>query len=178
MTGRHLLGDAVATAGADFFARVDVSGSHAISLARVASNEADVAAIDCVSYAHLTRVVPELVAATRRDARGRPQRRPRARHLSFAAVARVADKAYATGSNKSTTGSRAISGSHSKTAPAIFACASESTAFHRERFGTRTLEVVEGASNARPQPEAMFLSLREILSARAANVRNRRPRSP
>jgi ABC-type phosphate/phosphonate transport system substrate-binding protein len=67
MTGRHLLGDAVADIGgrAGFFASVRVSGSHARSLAMVALGEADVAAIDCVSYAHLARAKPELVAETR-----------------------------------------------------------------------------------------------------------------
>jgi ABC-type phosphate/phosphonate transport system substrate-binding protein len=67
MTGRHLLGDAIAASRGSpaFFAKVDVSGSHAVSLARVAAGAADVAAIDCVSYAHLARAVPEMVAETR-----------------------------------------------------------------------------------------------------------------
>ncbi|MDB4884386.1 MAG: phosphate/phosphonate transporter substrate-binding protein, partial [Gemmatimonadetes bacterium] len=67
MTGRHLLGDAVVEVGgtSGFFTSVRVSGSHANSLAMVALGEADVAAIDCVSYAHLARARPELVAATR-----------------------------------------------------------------------------------------------------------------
>ena len=44
------------------------------------------------------------------------------------------------------------------------------------QFGFVSLEVVEGASSTRPQPAAMFLSLREILAAR--DIRSRRPRSP
>ncbi len=67
MTGRHLLGDLVAGVGgaAGFFSEVQVTGSHAQSLARVASGDADVAAIDCVTFAHLQRSAPELVAETR-----------------------------------------------------------------------------------------------------------------
>jgi ABC-type phosphate/phosphonate transport system substrate-binding protein len=67
MTGRHLLGDAIAASGGSpgFFASVEVSGSHAVSLERVAAGAADVAAIDCVSYAHLARAAPEIVAETR-----------------------------------------------------------------------------------------------------------------
>jgi ABC-type phosphate/phosphonate transport system substrate-binding protein len=67
MTGRHLLGDAVAEAGATagFFGTVATSGSHAKSLSMVATGQADVAALDCVSYAHLRRALPELVAETR-----------------------------------------------------------------------------------------------------------------
>ncbi|MBX3229068.1 MAG: PhnD/SsuA/transferrin family substrate-binding protein [Labilithrix sp.] len=67
MTGRHLLGDAIAAAGGarGFFASVEVSGSHARSLASVAACAADVAAIDCVSFAHLARAAPEMVAETR-----------------------------------------------------------------------------------------------------------------
>jgi predicted N-acetyltransferase YhbS len=39
-------------------------------------------------------------------------------------------------------------------------------AFYRQ-YGFATLEVLEGASSARPQPVVMFLSLREILAARS-----------
>jgi GNAT superfamily N-acetyltransferase len=35
-----------------------------------------------------------------------------------------------------------------------------------EQYGFVSLDVVEGASSARPQPVAMFLSLREILAAK------------
>jgi ABC-type phosphate/phosphonate transport system substrate-binding protein len=67
MTGRHLLGDAVyGSSGArPFFAGVVISGSHARSLAMVAAGTADVAAIDCVSYAHLARAAPEIIRETR-----------------------------------------------------------------------------------------------------------------
>ena len=50
---------------AEFFAAVLVSGSHAASLALVASRQADVAAIDCVSHALLARHRPAALAGTR-----------------------------------------------------------------------------------------------------------------
>lgn len=67
MTGRHLLGHSIADVGGayGFFASVAESGAHARSLAMVAEGEADVAAIDCVTYDHLSRSVPDLVARTR-----------------------------------------------------------------------------------------------------------------
>ncbi len=67
MTGRHLLGDLVASVGgaAGFFSEVQITGSHAQSLARVANGDADIAAIDCVTYAHLQRSAAEMVAETR-----------------------------------------------------------------------------------------------------------------
>jgi ABC-type phosphate/phosphonate transport system substrate-binding protein len=67
MTGRHLLGDVVAAVAGTgrFFSEVQVTGSHAQSLARVAAGEVDIAAIDCVTYAHLKRSRPELIAGTR-----------------------------------------------------------------------------------------------------------------
>jgi ABC-type phosphate/phosphonate transport system substrate-binding protein len=67
VTGRHLLGDAVADVGgaAGFFSRISISGSHAASLAAVAHGEADVAAIDCITHHHLARQAPALVRATR-----------------------------------------------------------------------------------------------------------------
>jgi len=48
-----------------FFGAVRVSGSHAESFAEVARGDADVAAIDCVSYALFARCRPEVAAATR-----------------------------------------------------------------------------------------------------------------
>jgi ABC-type phosphate/phosphonate transport system substrate-binding protein len=48
-----------------FFAAVRVSGAHAASLAMVARREADVAAIDCVTYALLARHRPGALAGTR-----------------------------------------------------------------------------------------------------------------
>jgi ABC-type phosphate/phosphonate transport system substrate-binding protein len=67
MTGRQLLGDAIAASGGSCgsFSSVEVSGSHASSLAQVAAGMADVAAIDCVSFAHLARAIPAVVAETR-----------------------------------------------------------------------------------------------------------------
>ena len=48
-----------------FFGSVNVSGSHADSLAQIGRGEADVAAIDCVTYALLSRCRPAAIAATR-----------------------------------------------------------------------------------------------------------------
>jgi phosphonate ABC transporter substrate-binding protein len=48
-----------------FFALVSVSGGHFESLTEIERGDADVAAIDCVSYALLSRCRPELIAATR-----------------------------------------------------------------------------------------------------------------
>jgi ABC-type phosphate/phosphonate transport system substrate-binding protein len=48
-----------------FFASVACSGGHAESLAQVARGEADVATIDCVTHALLSRYRPQAVAATR-----------------------------------------------------------------------------------------------------------------
>lgn len=64
MTGRHLLGDAIASAGGTI-ASTQLTGSHAASLARVAAGEADVAAIDCVTYAHLDPKGVRIVHRTR-----------------------------------------------------------------------------------------------------------------
>lgn len=48
-----------------FFSRVVHSGGHAVSLELVASGAADVAAIDCVTYALLQRYRPAALAGTR-----------------------------------------------------------------------------------------------------------------
>jgi ABC-type phosphate/phosphonate transport system substrate-binding protein len=48
-----------------FFARVAQSGSHRASIAMVARGEADVAAIDCVTFGNLARFAPESVAGVR-----------------------------------------------------------------------------------------------------------------
>lgn len=66
-TGRHLLGDAVASVGGGpgFFRDVIESGSHARSLELVAEGGADVAAIDCVTFAALARLAPALTLRTR-----------------------------------------------------------------------------------------------------------------
>ena len=49
-----------------FFSRVVTSGSHPASVTAVARREADIAAIDCVTYAHLGRYRPSLLQGTRR----------------------------------------------------------------------------------------------------------------
>ena len=51
--------------GGRFFASVTVSGGHALSLALIASGQADVAAIDCITYALLLRCRPQLLEDTR-----------------------------------------------------------------------------------------------------------------
>ncbi len=48
-----------------FFAEVKESGSHVRSLEMIADNEADVAAIDCVTYALVERYRPGLLSAVR-----------------------------------------------------------------------------------------------------------------
>jgi ABC-type phosphate/phosphonate transport system substrate-binding protein len=60
-SGMNLLRAAVAplAAGADFFESVDLSGAHRRSVEMVADGEADLAAIDCVSWAHFQRIAPE-----------------------------------------------------------------------------------------------------------------------
>jgi ABC-type phosphate/phosphonate transport system substrate-binding protein len=62
-SGMNLLRAAVAplASGGRFFGSVAVSGSHLRSVEMVASGEADVASIDCVSFAHFQRLYPLLV---------------------------------------------------------------------------------------------------------------------
>jgi ABC-type phosphate/phosphonate transport system substrate-binding protein len=64
-SGMNLLRAAVATqaAGKSFFETVLVSGSHRRSVRMVVAGEADVAAIDCVTLAHLSQLDPRDVAA-------------------------------------------------------------------------------------------------------------------
>ena len=66
-SGMNLLRATIAQVanGEPFFASVAVSGSHLRSVEMVASGEADVAAIDCVSFAHFQRLYPSLVAGVR-----------------------------------------------------------------------------------------------------------------
>ena len=66
-SGMNLLRAAVAplAVAGRFFASVVVSGSHQRSAQMVAAGEADVAALDCVSFAHFRRVCPEVVAKLR-----------------------------------------------------------------------------------------------------------------
>ncbi|MGF7161160.1 ABC-type phosphate/phosphonate transport system substrate-binding protein [Rhodoligotrophos appendicifer] len=51
----------VAEAGEVFFGRVEVTGGHVASMAAVRAGRADVAAIDCVSFALAQRYRPDLV---------------------------------------------------------------------------------------------------------------------
>lgn len=62
-TGMNLFRAAIAphAAGRAFFGAVIESGSHAASARLVADGEADIAAIDCVSFAHLERYEPHVV---------------------------------------------------------------------------------------------------------------------
>lgn len=66
-SGMNLLRAAVAplAGGGRYFSSVTVSGSHSHSVEMVASGEADVAAVDCVSLAHLQRLYPGVVAKLR-----------------------------------------------------------------------------------------------------------------
>jgi ABC-type phosphate/phosphonate transport system substrate-binding protein len=66
-SGWVALGHALARAGlpARFFARAVATGSHRASLAAVSGGRADVAAIDCVSFALLERCDPGLIATVR-----------------------------------------------------------------------------------------------------------------
>jgi len=66
-SGMNLLRAAVAplAAGAEFFDSVDLSGSHRRSIEMVADGEADLAAIDCVSWAHFQRIAPERTGTLR-----------------------------------------------------------------------------------------------------------------
>jgi len=66
-SGMNLLRRTVAPHAVDgrFFGRVTVSGSHRASLELVARGDADVAAIDCVTFGNLARFAPEVVAGVR-----------------------------------------------------------------------------------------------------------------
>jgi ABC-type phosphate/phosphonate transport system substrate-binding protein len=66
-SGMNLLRAAVAPLanGARFFNSVVFSGAHRRSVEMVAEGQADVAAVDCVSLAHLRRLYPSLVANLR-----------------------------------------------------------------------------------------------------------------
>ncbi|MGA2779791.1 MAG: PhnD/SsuA/transferrin family substrate-binding protein [Steroidobacteraceae bacterium] len=66
-SGMNLLRTAIAplARGARFFESVTTSGSHWNSARMVADGRADLAALDCVSYAHLHRCDPTLVAKLR-----------------------------------------------------------------------------------------------------------------
>lgn len=66
-SGMNLLRHHVARHALDgrFFGRVIESGGHVASLAMVARGEADVAAVDCVTYGNLARFAPERLAGVR-----------------------------------------------------------------------------------------------------------------
>jgi ABC-type phosphate/phosphonate transport system substrate-binding protein len=66
-SGMNLLRAALAplAAGARFFDSVIVSGSHRRSVEMIAANDADVAAIDCVTFAHLQSIDPSLTRRVR-----------------------------------------------------------------------------------------------------------------
>lgn len=66
-SGMNLFRAALAplAAGARFFQSVRLSGSHRASLDLVATGEADVTAVDCVTLAHLRRLEPQLTARLR-----------------------------------------------------------------------------------------------------------------
>lgn len=66
-SGANLLRDLVAPLALNsrFFESVSISGSHYASLSSVANGGADVAAIDCVTYAHLKRFESALIRRTK-----------------------------------------------------------------------------------------------------------------
>ena len=66
-SGYNALRSVVSTVARDgrFFGSVAITGSHAASLALVASGRADVAAIDCVTHGLLARYRPQALAGTR-----------------------------------------------------------------------------------------------------------------
>ncbi len=66
-SGMNLFRAAIApfAGGAPFFGAVTLSGAHLRSAERVASGEADVAALDCVSFAHFQRIIPETASKLR-----------------------------------------------------------------------------------------------------------------
>lgn len=92
-TGLNLFRAAVAplAQGRPFFNGVVVTGAHAISLAAVAEGSADIAAIDCVSFALLRQGRPELV-----ERMEVLQRTPSSPGLPFIASASMPPEALAT----------------------------------------------------------------------------------
>lgn len=66
-SGRNALRALVAPVAKEggFFGSVAITGSHTASVARVASGQADVAAVDCVTHGLLARHRPRMLAGTR-----------------------------------------------------------------------------------------------------------------
>lgn len=66
-SGSNLLRAAIAPLHRNgrFFSSVDLTGGHLASVRAVTEGRADLAAIDCVSYAHIGRLHPELTARLR-----------------------------------------------------------------------------------------------------------------
>ena len=66
-SGMNLLRAAIAPLArrAQFFAQTLTTGSHAASVQAVANGEADVAAIDCITWAHLQHLRPQTTKALR-----------------------------------------------------------------------------------------------------------------
>jgi ABC-type phosphate/phosphonate transport system substrate-binding protein len=66
-SGMNLLRAAIAPIahGARFFESVSLSGSHRRSVDMVMSGQADVAAVDCISFAHIQRLQPSAAADLR-----------------------------------------------------------------------------------------------------------------
>jgi ABC-type phosphate/phosphonate transport system substrate-binding protein len=66
-SGMNLLRASIApfAGGARFFESVVLSGSHRRSVEMVAADDADVAAVDCVSFAHFRRLYPSSIANLR-----------------------------------------------------------------------------------------------------------------
>jgi ABC-type phosphate/phosphonate transport system substrate-binding protein len=62
-TGMNLFRAAIASVagGTPFFEAIVVTGSHRASIEAIAHGQADLASIDCVSFAHLRRGRPELI---------------------------------------------------------------------------------------------------------------------
>jgi ABC-type phosphate/phosphonate transport system substrate-binding protein len=89
-TGMNLFRAAIApiAGGAPFFRAVVVTGSHEASVAAVAEGVADLAAIDCVSFALLARGRPELAGRVAIVAES-----PRSPSLPFIASGRLAASA-------------------------------------------------------------------------------------
>ena len=90
-SGANLFRAAIAplAGGRPFFGQVTVTGAHALSLAALVEDRADIAAIDCVSFALLSRGRPELVE--RVEVVGRTPSSPSLPFIASAALAAADD---------------------------------------------------------------------------------------